>query len=131
MFQVKINCSKFIIDRLQQRCHVTFLISLFVTSTNLLFGVFLPREINRKFQASVTERCTSLSNHSGIFPQNLLKVPVKKLNLKNFYRTLTSSQVIFKVSSRIFFLPIYLSNYLQKPVRASYSTHIMYSYPYF
>ena len=124
MFQVKINCSKFIIDRLQQRCHVTFLISLFVTSTNLLFGVFLPRENNRKFQASVTERCTSLSNHSGIFPQNLLKVPVKKLNLKNFYRILTSSQVIFKVSSRIFF---YLFTYptIYRSLFEPHTAHIL------
>ena len=40
---------------------------------------------NHKFQASVTERCYSLSKSSGIFRQNPLKVPVKKLNLyKNF-----------------------------------------------
>ena len=46
-FQVNINCSKFIIDRLQQRrwCHVTFLSYLFVTLTNSWFGVFLPRKI--------------------------------------------------------------------------------------
>ena len=44
-FQVKINCSIFIIDGLQQRCHMTFLVSLFETSGNLLFGVFLPNEI--------------------------------------------------------------------------------------
>ena len=31
-FQLKINCSKFIVDSLQQRCHVTFLNSLFLTS---------------------------------------------------------------------------------------------------
>ena len=80
-FQVKINCSKFIINRLQQRCHVTLLISLFATSRNLLFGVFLPRKNTRKFQASVTERCTSLSKCSGMFRQNLLKIPVKKFNL--------------------------------------------------
>ena len=36
---------------------------------------------SRKFQASVTERCTSLSKHYGMFRQNLLKVPAKKLNL--------------------------------------------------
>ena len=44
-FQVKINCSKFIIDEPQQWCHMTFLVSLFVTSRILLFGVFLPRKI--------------------------------------------------------------------------------------
>ena len=34
-----------------------------------------------KFQPNVTERCTSLSKHSRLFRQNLLKVPMKKLNL--------------------------------------------------
>ena len=38
-----------------------------------------------KFQASVTERYTSLSRRSGMFRQNLLKVPVKKLNLRKFF----------------------------------------------
>ena len=33
-FHIKINCSKFRIDRLQQLCHVIFLIYLFVTSRN-------------------------------------------------------------------------------------------------
>ena len=36
---------------------------------------------SRKFQASVAERCTSLSSLYRMFPQNLLKVLVKKLNL--------------------------------------------------
>ena len=34
-----------------------------------------------KFQTSVTERCTSLSKHSGMFRQNLFKVSVKDMNL--------------------------------------------------
>ena len=38
-------------------------------------------ENSRKFQASVTERCTSLSKRSGMFRQNFLKLHVKKLNL--------------------------------------------------
>ena len=42
---MKINHSKFIIEGLSQRCHMTFLVSLFVTSRNLLFGVFLPRKV--------------------------------------------------------------------------------------
>ena len=84
-FQVKINCSKFTIDGLQQGCHMTFLVSLFVTSRNLLFGVFLPKKIITTSQkidvnASVTERCTSLSKRSGMFRQNLLNGGVKKLN---------------------------------------------------
>ena len=80
-FQVKINCSKFIIDRLQSWCYLTFLFSLFVTSRNLLFDVFLPWEKSRKYQASVSERCTFLSERSGMFRQNLLQVPLKNLNL--------------------------------------------------
>ena len=85
-FQVKINCPKFIIDGLQQRCHMTFSISLFVTSRNLLFGVFKENYYNRtknsrKFQKSVTEKCTFLSKRSGMFWQNVLKEPGKKINL--------------------------------------------------
>ena len=85
-FQVKINCPKFIIDGLQQRCHMTFSISLFVTSRNLLFGVFKENYYNhtknsRNFQTSVTEMCTFLSKRSGMFRQNVLKEPGKKINL--------------------------------------------------
>ena len=36
---------------------------------------------NHKFQGSITERCNSLSKSSGMFWQNLLKVPVQRLNL--------------------------------------------------
>ena len=36
---------------------------------------------SRNFQTSATERCTSLSEHSEMFRQNLFKVPVKKSNL--------------------------------------------------
>ena len=60
-FQVKINCPKFIINGLQQRCHMPFSVSLFVTPRNLLFGVF--KEI---YQTGVTERCTFLIKRSGI-----------------------------------------------------------------
>ena len=66
---------------------------------------------SRKFQASVTERCSSFSTHSGIFQQNLLKVPVKKLDLRN-------------PLLHMFFPPIYQSTYLQKPACVLYNTHI-------
>ena len=122
-FQVKINRSKLIIDRLQSRRYLTFLLSLFVTSRNLLFDVFLPRENSRKYQASATKRCTSLSKRSVMFRQDLSKVPWIFESLKNLYCTWTSSQKIFKIS-RIFF------TYLQKPARALYSTHFAYSYSY-
>ena len=76
-------------DILQQRCHVTFLIYLFVTSRNLLLGVFMPRKIItilRKIaaifrQASRKGVLLLVLAPSGMFRQNLLKVPVKKLNL--------------------------------------------------
>ena len=89
--QIKINYSKFIVARLQQRCHMTLLVSMFVKARNFLLAVFLLRKIisltknNHIFQASVTERCASLSKSSGIFRQNPLRVRVKKLNIwKNF-----------------------------------------------
>ena len=44
-FHVKINCSKFMTSKLQRWCHMTLLVSSFVTSRNLLFGVFLPRKV--------------------------------------------------------------------------------------
>ena len=66
---------------------MALLVSLFVASRHVLFGVFLPRKIITilqkitKFQARVTEMCISLTKSAGIFRQNTLKVPVKKLNL--------------------------------------------------
>ena len=36
-FQVKINCSKIIIDGLQQLCHMALLVSLIVTSRNFFY----------------------------------------------------------------------------------------------
>ena len=64
-FQVKINCSKFIIDKLQQRCHMTLLVSLFVTSINLLFGVFPSRKIIKILQErSINSKQVSLKGAS-------------------------------------------------------------------
>ena len=87
-FHIKINCSRFRIDRLQQLCRVIFLIYLFVTSRNYYFWFISVVENyhnllknSPKFQASVTERRTSLSKRSRMFWKNLSKVPVKKLNL--------------------------------------------------
>ena len=54
-------------------------ISFFVC--NIEEKVLQSYENKHKFQASVTEKYTSLSKSSGIFQQNPLKVPVKKLNL--------------------------------------------------
>ena len=81
---------------------------------------------NHKFQASVTERCTSLNKSSGIVRQNPLKVSVKKLDFsKNFTaREVLHMQVAFKVSSRIFL------TYLQKPVYMIYGRHILHSYSF-
>ena len=68
---------------------MTFLVSWFVTLRNLLFGVFLPRKIittSQKMainfrQLSLKGALISVSDRSRMFRQNLLKVPVKKLNL--------------------------------------------------
>ena len=95
-FQVKTNCPKFITDGLQQRCHMTFSVFLFVTSRNLLFGVF-------------KENYYNLTKDSRKFRTSALKVKYsestwgKNKSLKHLYYKWTSSQVIFKVSSRIFF----------------------------
>ena len=64
---------------------MTFLVSLFVTSTNIFFGVILPRKIitiPRKIAANF--RYVSLKgvlvsvNILECFGKNTLKVPVKK-----------------------------------------------------
>ena len=68
LFQVKINCSKLIKDGLQQRCHMTLLVSLFIKEKLTVWCISAKRNYydlkknNHKFQASVTERCTSVSN---------------------------------------------------------------------
>ena len=82
---------------------MTFLIYLFVTSRNLLFGVILPRRI-----------ITILRKKADIFRQVSLKEVLLSVSilecfsekvgsLKTLYCTRTSSQVIFRVSGRIFF----------------------------
>ena len=48
---------------------------------------------SRKFQTSVTERCTSLSKRSGMFRQKVLKVPGKKINL---YKTFAVNKLLHK-----------------------------------
>ena len=100
------NCSKLIIGRLQKRCHVTFLIYLFVTSRNLFVWCISAKENyynltknSRKFQASVTKTCT-FSVSAKSFKSTCEKVE----SLKILYYTRTSSQVIFKVSSNFFFI---------------------------
>ena len=68
--QVKINCSKSLIDGLQQRHHMNFLVSLFVTSRNLLFGVFLPKKIitiSQKIPANFLKGVFLLGSILGCF----------------------------------------------------------------
>ena len=120
------NCSKLIIGRLQKRCHVTFLIYLFVTSRNLFVWCISAKENyynltknSRKFQASVTKTCT-FSVSAKSFKSTCEKVE----SLKILYCTWTSSQVIFKFSSRIFFqLLTYALIY--RSLFVSYTTHIL------
>ena len=72
---------------------MTLSVSLFITSRNFVWCVSAKKHYynltknNHKFQASVTERCTSLSKSSEIFRQNPLKVPKKKLNLRKNFTT--------------------------------------------
>ena len=79
-----INCSKFIIDGLQQP--YDFDSFLFIIEKLIVRCISAKKNYdnltknNHKFQASATERYTSLSKSSGMFRQNPLKVPVKKLN---------------------------------------------------
>ena len=79
-----INCSKFIIDGLQQP--YDFDSFLFIIEKLIVRCISAKKNYdnltknNHKFQASATERCTSLSKSSGMFRQNPLKVPLKKLN---------------------------------------------------
>ena len=64
---------------------------------------------NHKFQASFTERYTSLSKSSGIIRQNPLKAPTKKLNLqKSFTTNELLHQWLLMFPAR-FFLTIYRS----------------------
>ena len=81
---MKINHSKFIIEGLSQRCHMIFLVSLFVTSRNLLFGVFLPRKVVKIFR-KIGANLRQVSLKSVLLSVNVLeffdKVPEKKLNL--------------------------------------------------
>ena len=46
-----------------------------------------------KFEASVTEKCISLSEHSGMFRQNFLKLPLKKLAPK---KPFTTHELLYK-----------------------------------
>ena len=76
---------------------------MFVTSRNLLFGVYLPRKIITILRKiAVNFRQVSLKE---ILPSvSVLECFGEKVgSLKILYCTWTSSQVIFKVSSRIFF----------------------------
>ena len=73
---------------------------------------------NHIFQASVTERCTSLSKSSGIFRQNPLKVPVKKLNIwKNF----TSRKLLHK---KILRFPVRFFSLIYRSLLVSYNANI-------
>ena len=46
-----------------------------------------------EFQANVTEKHTSLSQRSRMFRPNLLKVPVKKLNL---LKSITAHEILHR-----------------------------------
>ena len=118
-FQVTINCPKFILDRLHYRCHMTLLVSLFVTSRKLLFGVFLPRKIvailltiTINFRQVSLKGVLLLARAMEYFSKILKSTCEKFKSLKKLYCTRTSSEVAFKDSSKILFtyLKIFLSS---------------------
>ena len=70
-FQVKINYPKYIIDELQKRCHMAFLISLFVTWRNVLFGTFLPKK-NLTILPKIAVNLKQLSQKSALLSVSAL-----------------------------------------------------------
>ena len=112
--QVNFICSKFIIDGLQQRCHMTLLFSLFVTSRNLFIAVFMPRNIitilrKISFKQLLLKGVLVPVIVGEYFATNVLKVPVKKLNISKDF---TTHELFYKRLLRFperFFIPIYRS----------------------
>ena len=115
-FQVKINCSKLIIDSLQQWRHVTFLIYLFVTSRNLFFWCI-----------SATENCYNLTNWNVYF-LSVGKIFLKKYLWKTWIFKNPLLHMIFKSFLRFLvgFFCTYLLMYSYL-LFVSYSTQIVYS----
>ena len=89
-FLLKIDCSIFIIDRLQQWYHMTFLVSLFVTSRNLLFGVFLPRKI-----ITISQKIT-VNFRQVLLTDVLLSESILELFFKIFSKYLWKSWILCK-----------------------------------
>ena len=89
---------------------MTFLVSLFVTSRNLFFGVFLPRKsiiilrkINTNFwQVSLKGVLLSV-RVLEYFGKTFKRTCEKVESLKKLYYSWASSQVAYKVSSKTFF----------------------------
>ena len=82
---------------------MTFLIYLFVTSRNLLFGVFLPRKIITILR-KIADIFRQVSLKEVLLSVSVLECFREKVgSLKTLYCTRTSAQVIVRVSSRIFF----------------------------
>ena len=59
-------------------CNIEKLIVWFISAKKSYYNL---TKNNNKFQARVTERFISLSKSCGIFRENSLKVPVKKVTL--------------------------------------------------
>ena len=115
------------IDGLQRRYHMTLLASLFATSRNLVFGVFLPiKHITILQKVTINFRQVSLKGVLLSVRVLSRNISVKSFNstckkvksLKKFSYIWTSSQVAFEVSINIFL------TYSQKPVCFIYGRHI-------
>ena len=113
-----------------------FLASLFVTSTNLQFAVFMPRKIIAIIQKKLS---ISSKRHWKVFLSQQVFWNISARSFKstcekvNLQKTFMSHELLHKWFLRFpggIFSPTYLSTYLRKPVCVLYSTHILYLYSY-
>ena len=114
-FQVNNNYSKFIIDRLQQLCHVTFLIYLFVTSTQPtrnIPGIFAVCSLN------VTMFRTPRQHLGNILKKKYIKVLDGKVVfvLKEYDLIITIVDHLANFSYHEVLLPEYSRNASRVPV---------------
>ena len=107
-FYSNINCLKSVIDTLQQRCHMTLLVSLLLQTSKLLYVIF-----------STSNAFTILRKIAvNLQAKSFRRICENVKSLRKLYQQSTSSQVVFKLSTKIFnnfdqvirhtYLPIHL-----------------------
>ena len=84
-FQVMINYSKFIKDRLQRRCHMTLLVFLFVTLKNYCLVYFCQERLSKSYEKYTAWKVPKYGVFSGpYFPAEILCIsPGKRRTRKN------------------------------------------------